>query len=594
MRSTSAFIGIIIAAISISFLWQQYTFGTEKYERIIDSDGKGYVAYLPALFIYHDLSFSFYNLPENASIARYFNDRFLTPAGHKTVLKTYCGVAVMLLPFYLLGCLTQVIFFGHTNGFEPIIQFFMSAGGIAYAAAGVIMVHKLLIRLGFEIKVAALTAFTLLAGTNLFYYALFHPTMSHPYSFFLIAAFLLLSERMILANQYRLMPVAAITLGLIALVRPLNVVIILVPLLLAGTALQKMIKQQKRNLLISLLSFLAIISIQPLLNYYQCGQLFPWNYGDEGFYFSHPALFKALFSFRNGLFVYSPVLILTIPGLICLWKQKPTIVMPCIIMFLLLWYLISSWWNWSSEPAFGNRSFIDWYAVLSIPIACTMASGLKKARSFLIILIVALVALNMLQTWQYLKGIIHPDGMTFEKYQYVFLKTSDEYIASVGNGNEESYLPPVDTPFYQNTSLLSDLAYDSTGVSGYDSDNLEFNAAIKNRIIAFIPLSDYVLHPMMAKVSLKRIENEFKACTAAEVCFDYVNANGVIYYHENLRINDIPRKKTGEWKTFNYQFVMPAMKSKSDQLVAYISNPHGKNFVIKDIKIALYNFKTSP
>ena len=31
----------------------------KSWDRVINSDGKGYYAYLPALFIYHDLQFSF-------------------------------------------------------------------------------------------------------------------------------------------------------------------------------------------------------------------------------------------------------------------------------------------------------------------------------------------------------------------------------------------------------------------------------------------------------------------------------------------------------------------------------------------------------
>jgi|GEM_PF-4990881 len=51
MKRSIIFIALFAFLTLIAFVWQQRTFGNEKYERIVDSDGKGYVAYLPAIFI---------------------------------------------------------------------------------------------------------------------------------------------------------------------------------------------------------------------------------------------------------------------------------------------------------------------------------------------------------------------------------------------------------------------------------------------------------------------------------------------------------------------------------------------------------------
>lgn len=587
MKRSIIFIALFAFLTLIAFVWQQRTFGNEKYERIVDSDGKGYVAYLPAIFIYQDLSFNFYSKPQNQKIARYFNDRFLTKQNDKTILKTYVGVAVLMTPFYLTGCLMQIVIHGTCNGYEPLVQFFISIAAIFYALAGLFLIYKTLRLLNFSKTICVLTSALIFTATNLCYYSLFHPTMSHVYSFFLIAAFVYLSICLTQNTSNKYLLLSAIILGLIVLVRPLNIIIILFPLLLLGKQkLTDLLKIKTRTLLVSVLFFLMIISLQPILNFLQCGLLFPWSYGDEGFYFTNPTLIKTLFSFRNGLFIYSPILLLTIPGLWLLRYNSIKITSVIAIVLIIIWYLLSAWWNWSSEPAFGNRSFVDWYGLMSLPVAASIGYGWKKSKLLLSLLCLGFAGLSTLQTWQYLNDIIHPDGMNFEKYRYVFLKTSPEYIASVGNGNEEAYLPVQPLPFI--TTEIN--PYNKVTTSNHAETIFEFNSQTYKGAQFSIPFSNNQLLPMKAMVTLQRKENEFKACTQATVCFDYTDSTGKVYYNENLRINDIPRKQINAWKAFTYHFVMPALKDTNSQLNFYINNPKGALFEIKNIDLKLFNF----
>lgn len=586
MKRVYIFFALFAFLTLLAYLWQQRTFGNEKYERIVDSDGKGYVAYLPALFIYQDLSFGFYSKPQNDKIARYFNDRFLTKQKDKTILKTYVGVAALMAPFYLTGCLTQIMIHGITNGYEPMVQFFISMAAIFYALAGLFLIYKTLHLLNFSKTISALTSTLIFAATNLCYYTLFHPTMSHVYSFFLISAFVYLSVCLTKNTNKKHLLLSAVTLGLIVIVRPLNIIIILFPLLLLGKQkLTDLLKTKTGLLIVSALFFLMIISIQPILNYIQCGLLFPWSYGDEGFYFTNPSLLKILFSFRNGLFIYSPLLFLSIPGLWLLRDSSIKITASTSLLLIIVWYLLAAWWNWSSEPAFGNRSFVDWYGLMSLPIAASIGYIWNKSKVFLSILCFGFTGLSTIQTWQYLNDIIHPDGMNFEKYRYVFLKTSPEYVASVGNGNEEAYLPEQRLPFF--TTKLNP---ENKSSNNHTETIFEFNAQ-KNKGAQFsITFSKNQLLPMKAMVTLQRKELEFKACTQATVCFDYADSGGSVYYNENLRINDIPRKGINEWRTFTYQFIMPALKDSNSQLNFYINNPKGARFEIKNIELKLFNF----
>lgn len=570
---------ILAAALLIISVWYQHiTYGNEKYERIVDSDGKGYYAYLPAIFIYHDLSFGFYFKEENKEIRRYFDERFLTRLGDKTVIKTYCGEAMLMLPFFASGCILQYFIAGHTTGFEPLVQFFICISAVFYLCLGLLALHKLLRALGIKDKVALLSSLGLCLGTNLLTYAVFYPTMSHVYSFSMIACFIYLVYKFKQKPESNTWLLLFLIFAIIILIRPVNGVLIVFPLIFARTIFG-FLKNHIRLTIVGSVVFLAVISIQPLLNYIQCSELFPWSYGDEGFYWRHPEFMKVLFSFRNGMFIYSPVLWLVIPGFVLLFFKDRLFLLATSITLLLSFYFISAWWNWSSEPALGNRSCIDWYAFFALPLAVTINQKPKLLKYLSSGILFLAVGLNVVFTWQYLRDIIHPDGMTKEKFNYVFLKTSKEYYSCLGNGNEESFLPAEDVPFFDYASVASSL-----------NDITVFNDTVRNGMNIAIENNSGIFKPMKAVVRLQRLEKEFKACTDAFVFFDYLDKNGNLYYRENLRINDIPRQQLNEWKSFEYTFVMPAARSQDDKLVFNISNSQGRQFEIKDLHVSLFHF----
>lgn len=579
MRQTKSYLFLAVVLLLISVWYQHITYGDEKYERIVDSDGKGYYAYLPAIFIYHDLSFGFYFKEENKEIRRYFDERFLTQLGDKTVIKTYCGEALLMLPFFASGCIFQYFIAGHTTGFEPTVQFFICLGALFYLCLGLLALHKLLRSFGFSDKVAFHTSLGLCLGTNLLTYAVFYPTMSHVYSFSMIACFIYLVCKFKQKPESNAWLLLFLLFAIIILIRPVNGVLIVFPLILITREILSFLKNHFRLTIVAFSLFVAVISIQPLLNYIQCRELFPWSYGDEGFYWRHPEYLKVLFSFRNGMFIYSPVLWLVIPGFALLFFRDKLFFLATFITLLLSFYFIAAWWNWSSEPAMGNRSCIDWYAFFALPLAVTISQKSKLLKYLSSGILFLAVSLNGVFTWQYLRDIIHPDGMTKEKFKYVFLKTSKAYYSCLGNGNEESFLPAENAPFFNYSSFDSSI-----------NNITVFNDSVRNGMNITIENNSGILKPMKAVVRLQRLEKEFKACTDAFVFFDYLDKNGNLYYRENLRINDIPRQQLNVWKSFEYTFVMPALKSADDKLIFSIDNSQGRQFEIKDLQVSLFHF----
>jgi len=154
------------------------------------------------------------------------------------------------------------------------------------------------------------------------------------------------------------------------------------------------------------------------------GQWVYFSYGDERFFFNDPAIIKGLFSFRKGLFIYTPLLIFAFTGLTVLWKKRSPHLVAIAVFVPLNIYIIFSWWCWWYGGGFGQRAFIDSYALMAIPAAALLqvafTTGRKWLRGGIIALWSLLFLLGIYNNIQYYYGAIHWDSMTKEAYSDSF------------------------------------------------------------------------------------------------------------------------------------------------------------------------------
>ena len=87
------------------------------------------------------------------------------------------------------------------------------------------------------------------------------------------------------------------------------------------------------------------------------------------------------FSANNGLFIYSPIILLSIIGLILMIKHKSILGLYIGILFLIMSYIFASWWNWWFGCSFGARSFVEYYSLLIIPF-CYLWNTIRKKAIF--------------------------------------------------------------------------------------------------------------------------------------------------------------------------------------------------------------------
>jgi hypothetical protein len=256
-------------------------------------------------------------------------------------------------------------------------------------------------------------------GTQLFYYAIGEPGMSHVYSFCALTFFLWQTKLWFQKQAVAQLMWAAFALGLVFLIRPFNLLVLGTVPFLAGTSIVfrqgiKSTLQQRKMLLSAFLVFSLMAGVQSLIYYLQTGHVWIDSYPGENFDFTKPHVFESLFSFRKGLFVYTPLVLLSQLALVFMFKENRFMAVTYLLFFFTFTYVLSSWWIWYYGGSFSLRPFIEYFALFAILLLWL----LDRLRYRLPLMAVALllVLLCQIQTYQYRYFIIHWSEMNQQKY----------------------------------------------------------------------------------------------------------------------------------------------------------------------------------
>jgi hypothetical protein len=413
----------ILLLVSSNLHW-----GGTNWKNLILADGKGYYGYLPAAFIYHDLSFSFFDKIEKEYY--YENTYYEYRVGYegKTVNKYFAGTAVAMLPFFAAAHLTAHAAGYPPDGYSEPYPIAINIAAVFYLMLGLWYLRRSLITYGATPNQLLIILPAIAFGTNAFYYALNEPAMSHVYSFGFVAMFLFHSRKYFLSHDGKHLLLCAASLGMIILIRPVNGIVLLALPFLAGdikelAACFRSLKDHVLAISISALLLLLIVSTQPIIYKIQTGHFIVYSYGSEGFNWSDPHMLDVLLSYKKGLFVYTPLWLIALPGFIGLYKEKRFAGISLFVFLLVVTYVLSSWWNWYYGGSFSSRVYIEFLPFLGILLLYTLKLIRSKAmKAVYLTLTAAVVLLCQLQTYQYRYGLIHWENMNKEKYWSVFLK----------------------------------------------------------------------------------------------------------------------------------------------------------------------------
>jgi len=575
----------------------------DKQREFITSDGIGYYSYLPAIFIYDDLSLSFLPAVHKRNYSRSGLPEFTNEFNGKKVNKYFSGEALLLLPFFLLAHLLAYLFGFSADGYSGIYQWAVFVAALFYLWIGLVFLFRILKEYSSSGLLNFFTVCFVVFGTNLFYYVYYEPSMSHVYSFALICMFIYYASAYFRQGFYKHALGACVVLGLIVLVRPVNGLVLLILPFLAGTseallARSKELIANKKLLVVIIVIPLLIVLIQTFVWYLQCGKFMVWSYKGESFIFTQPHFIGLLFSYQKGFFIYTPIAFLSLLGFIKIYRESAYRFYTLSIFMIVLVYVLSCWWSWYYGMSFGMRALIDYYPLLAILVICSFT----LLRSSLVRFIWAipyfmLVYLCLVQTYQYKEFILHWDQMTKESYWKVFMKTGDEYRGVLWEKPDEKVngeLEPLsryynDLEKEQSFWTLNKVSNDahSGKVASLSNNQYEYGSTFELKADSVLAHQD----DLLLKIVFWAKSLTAGAPTGAMVVS--IDSAGVNYYYETKRLFAPGETTVDRWKNKDFTFKLPKLKSRADVIKIYPWNPKGEGLVVDDIEVSFYQVKAS-
>lgn len=520
--------------------------------KTITGDGIGYYDYLPSTFIYKDIFRKNYSEEEKSAFKKRTENFgfYLSYDGHY-VNRYPGGTAILQMPFFFGARIFAENGENSVNdGYQKEYHFAIFVAALFYLLLSLLFIRKLLLL--YHIKGAAIyfSQLLLLFSTSVTQYASSNAAFSHVYSLFAITAFLYFTKKYFNEKNLYSFLYASIFLGLVVIIRNINAVIILFVPFLAGS--QKNLNDgfffiiKKPVILVSgLFLFGLVVFIQLFLWYIQTGHFLLYSYKGDGFNFFEPQFINILFSYRKGLFIYTPVLFLGIIGLVWLFFQKELFkVFTWLGFFVILTYLLSSWEWWYYGRSYGLRAYIDFYAIFFIPFAIMFYHLNRLQKTLLLIPALLTIPLNLIQNYQYQSYIIHGTGMDKNKYWKVFLKTHDSYKGLF-------YKNTIDT---EHLNLLYEDTINEIKVPA-NSDTLIWSKS--DSLNLFMQSTDIIQVLFKNRFSEKNHSRLLLSIKDGE--------ENVLVYHRPYFIQ-FAEGDFNQYQTGLYNFILPDLIKKSDEL----------------------------
>ncbi len=358
----------ILVFLALAFCIVCYIRRSSNLPLVTTSDVGGYYAYLPAVFVHHDV----HKLPD-----KWFEGQRKNEKG-EVHTKYTCGVAFFYLPFFLIAHGYAHITGTDASGYSPPYWLALMLCGVFWSIVGLYLLKTILLR-HYGPLPTWLAVLAIALGTNFFNYASYENGMSHIYSFTLFAATLLAADTYYKRPSQKLAILLAVLLAWVVLIRPTNAVLGLFVLLYritTWTALKERLRfyaQHFRHFLFALP--IALLVFVPQLLYWKemTGHWLNYSYAGEHFiYWANPQIIKVLCDTRNGLFIYSPTLVFAVWALIA-WRKDPRQSLAgTVLVFCIITYTFASWWAYWFGGAYGHRCYVEFYTIFAFPVATTM------------------------------------------------------------------------------------------------------------------------------------------------------------------------------------------------------------------------------
>lgn len=401
----------------------------EKPLRLTTYDALGYYLYLPSTIIYKDAT-QLKWLPaidSQYTVIGGWQYQTIKEKNGNFIFKYLGGVALMELPFFLVGHVVAKMTDYPPDGFSAPYQYALLTAAFFYAFLGLFLLRRFLL-FYFDDKTVAFTLLLLTLATNWVQYVAVDSAMSHVYIFPLYVLILLLSKKWHEKPSLKTAFFIGLTIGLATICRPTEAIMFFIPLLwhthtrVAANAKWAQVRQYRKHVLIAVLG--GILAILPQIIYWKITSgSFIYDVGSK-WVFLNP-YFRVLFGFEKGWFIYTPVTIMFVLGLFFIKKYPFS---KAVITFCLLniWIIIA-WDDWHYGASYSCRALMQSYPIFALPLAVLIEKILlSRCKSISYALCFYLIIVNLFQIYQYNANIIRFDENSFDYYKSIYLNPNAE------------------------------------------------------------------------------------------------------------------------------------------------------------------------
>ncbi|MFT7120976.1 MAG: hypothetical protein ACJAZ9_001154 [Neolewinella sp.] len=418
---------LVFAIMAITSLIRNEVFTGKT--NVINWDGYGYYVYLPATFIYGDVE-------EYAFVDDHFSDYDIssnvyqlmeTEDGGKFPIYNI-GLAVVWTPVFLaMHAFVKLTGIAPADGMSYPYQLTVVFMSLLIIFLGLMYLRRFLLDY-FSETVVAFVLIGLGLGTNLFYYVVEKPDMTHGYLFAGYAAFLYFFNRYVKdGKRSKDLVICGLLAGAMCLTRSSEIVLFAIPAFYGLKNWPTFKENFGRTAIIFGLA-IAVFSLQLVFYKVGTGHWFQDGYKGLGFDWLSPHLYEGFFGYRRGWLLYTPLMALGLAGIF--WLRKGWF-LPVLIFTIGNCYILFSWHIWWYGNTFGSRPVVQSYALLALPLAALLAwflgadAGAKKGwkKAGFGVLVALFIGLNLFQHWQYNQRIIPLDFTNQTYYWEVFGKT---------------------------------------------------------------------------------------------------------------------------------------------------------------------------
>jgi hypothetical protein len=183
--------------------------------------------------------------------------------------------------------------------------------------------------------------------------------------------------------------------------------------------------------------------------------------------------------------------------------------------------------------------------------------------------------------------------MNFQKYAFVFLKTSSQYRNCLGGNNDLPLYNEIRNSIF---TLRDDFEQTPSNakvcsfVENQHGKSCDYSDRDYNLLFT-IPTDETFLskRALFAEIKLDRFESDKHSFNDAFFVIEYKNSQGEIYYNYTFKLNDYPHTQFKVWDRYSYSVELKRIKSRQDTIRMYVWNQSKARFYLDNFQIELFS-----